>query len=166
MEETTPIGLGLHIYRLKWWTQLWYCAWGVVAGGMGVFFVVAVTAALADGDWKDLLDWRGLFGLLFCVTFLALGYFFFALALRSRVVLEGPRISVRGPIREQSADIHEIVGYRIQVTRNATFWRIELRDGKYLSIMKSFSVDDAFHDFLAQLKDLEGAVVPSTLFSN
>jgi hypothetical protein len=163
MEEITPVGLGLHIYRLKWWAQLWYLAWGAVAAGMGVLFIVV---AIAEGNWRDLLDWRGLVVLLLCVAFLALGYFFFALALRSRVVLEGSRISVRGPIREKSADIHDIVKYRVQVTRNATFWQLELRNGEQLSIIRLFNVDDAFHDFLAQLKDLDGAVVPSTLFSN
>lgn len=163
MGEITPIGVGLHVYRLKWWAQLWYLAWGALAGGMGALFVfVAVT----EGVWKDLFDWRGLLGLLFCVAFLVLGYFFFALALRSRIVLEGTRISVRGPLRERSADVHEIVGYKAQVTRNATFWRLDLRNGECLFVMRSFNVDSAFRDFLSQLKPLDGAVVPNSLFSN
>lgn len=167
MEEITPVGVGLHSYRLKWWAQLWYLGWGVLAGGMGVLFVAAaIFGGVTDGDWRDFLNWRGLLGLVLCVAFLALGYFFFALALRSRVVLEGPRISVRGPLRERSADIHEITGYRVEVTRNATFWKFELRDGECLFVMRSFDVDSAFHDFLSHLRDLNGVVVPTTLFSN
>ena len=163
MKEITPIGLGLHVYRLKWWAQFWYLAWGVLAGGMGALFVFV---GITEGNWSDLLDWRGLLGLLFCAAFLALGYFFFALALRSRVVLEGPRISVRGPLREKSADVHEIVGYKVQATRKATFWRLDLRNGQCLFVMRSFNVDGAFSDFLSQLKQLDGAVVPTSLFSN
>lgn len=166
MEEITPIGLGLHVYRLKWWVQLWYVAWGVVAGGLGVFIVGAIFAGIAEGDSTDFLDWRWPLVLLLCVTFLALGCFFFALALRSRVALEGPRISVRGPLRERSADIREITGYRVEVTRNATFWKFELKNGECLFVMRSFDVDDAFHDFLSHLRDLDGAVVPTTLFSS
>ena len=166
MEEITPTGIGLHTYRLKWWAQLWYLAWGVLVGGLGVFVVAAIFAGIAEGDSRDFLDWRGLLLLLLCVTFLALGYFFCALALRSRVVLEGPRISVRGPLRERSADVHEISGYRVEVTKNATFWRIDLRNGECLFVMKSFKVDAAFYDFLSHLKELDGADVPTTLFSN
>jgi hypothetical protein len=96
---------------------------GVLTGGAGVAFTVAV---IASGDWGNFLHWQAL---LLCVFFPGLGYVFFAVALRARVALEGRRISVRGLIREKSADIHEIVGYRIKVTRQATFWRIELQNG-------------------------------------
>lgn len=166
MEEITPIGLGLHVYRLKWWVQLWYVAWGVVAGGLGVFIVAAIFAGIVEGDSKDLSSWSGLLVSLFGIILLALGYFFFALALRSRVVLEGSRISIREPLRERSADIREITGYRVEVTRNATFWKFELKNSECLFVMRSFDVDDAFHDFLSHLRDLNGAVVPTTLFSS
>ncbi len=140
---------------------------GVLVGGMGVFFVAAaIFGGVTDRDWRDFLDWRGLLGALLCVTFLALGYFFFALALRSRVLLDGPSISVRGPLRERSTDVHEIAGYKVQASRNATFWRFELKNGECLFVMRSFKVDAAFHDFLSHLKELDGAVVSTTLFSN
>jgi hypothetical protein len=156
-----PTGLEPHVYRLKWWVRLWYMAWGVLFGGLAVTFIVLLAAT---DDWKrSLLDWHAL---LFCLFFPAMAYFFFALALRSRVTLEGSRISVRGPMREKSADIHEIVGYRIGVTTSATFWRIELRSGKRLSIMRSFRVDGAFHDFLSRLKQSGEQGMPSSVSSN
>lgn len=155
MAEIGPSSGALHIYRLQWWAQLWYLAWGAFSGGVGV---ILVAAELASGDWKSLLDWRVS---LVCVFSLALGCYFFALALRSRVVLAGPRISVRGPVREKSADIREILGYRVTAGRNATFWHIELRNGEYLSIMRNFKVDGTFHDFLTQLRRLGSEDVSS-----
>lgn len=149
-----------HVYRLKWWAQLWYIAWGAFSTGIAATFIIA---GIASGNWRNFWDWHAV---LFCAVFPAFGYFFLALALRSRVVLEDSRLSVRGAIRESSVDIHEIVGYRVTVTRNATFWRIELRNGKHLSIMRSFKTDDAFHSFLSRLKQLDDEGVTNSLVSN
>ena len=43
---------------------------------------------------------------------LALAAYFFGVALRSRLVIEGTRIEVRGAFRERSADLGEIEGFR------------------------------------------------------
>lgn len=138
----------IHEYRLKWWAQAWYLAWGVFSSGAAV---IGIYAGAFAADWSSLKDWG--FLLLF-IGMAVLGYFFLALALRSRVILEGTHISVRGAMRERSADSSEIEGYRIMVTKNASFWRLKLKDGNHISIMRSFRVDDYFRSFLSELKEL------------
>jgi hypothetical protein len=94
--------------------------------------------------------------MLFLVLFPALGYFFLALALKSRVVLDETTISVRGAVREKSANLCDIKGYRISVTKNASYWLFELKDGSdNISVMRSFDIDDDFRALLSRLKNLE-----------
>ena len=89
--------------------------------------------------------------------FILIGVYYAAVALRSRVVLDGTHISLRYAIREKSADLSEIEGWRMdQTTRNGPYWRIELKEGRgHLSIMTLFQVDDGFYAFLSQLKNLD-----------
>lgn len=137
------------VYRLKWWVQVWYLTWGVFMSGIVIFFV---GACIAEGDWSYFVNWKS--GLTALVG-LFVGYYFFALALRSRVELDDRRISVRYAINEDSADLTDIEGYRISISVNASFWLLVLKDNKgYISIMRSFCVDEKFNTFLAQLKHL------------
>ena len=150
MDVATPTSLSRHVYRLKWWAQAWYLALGIFCGGIGVIVVVVVTA---DINWRVFANWTILF---LCVIFPFLGYYFLALALRSRVVLDDTGISVRFALAENSANFNEIEGYRITVTKNASFWRLELKDNKgYVAIMRLFRVDDYFRAWLQQLKNLD-----------
>jgi hypothetical protein len=151
MEGAAPIDLGRHVYQLKWWAQAWYLAWGVVSGGLGVLFIVS---GIAAEDWRAFADWRAI---LILVVFSSFGYFLSALALRSRLMLEGTRISVRYAFFEKSADLSEISGCRNTTSRSASFWRLQLKEGRgYISILKSFRVDDDFRAFLSKLKNLDG----------
>ncbi len=144
-------------YRLKGWVQAWYLALGVLFSVLGVHVIsAAIVKASSFKDWWDFL---------ISVVFLAPGYYFFALALRSRVVLEGTRITVRYPIREKSADLSAITGYRTTITiirKDGPFWRLELKGGSgHISIMQSFNVDNYFQSWLQQLPDLDkGSLFP------
>ena len=148
-----------HEYRLKWWAQAWYLALGVffcVLGGHGI------PTAITDSDWSLFENWRDS---LASVASLALGFYFVALALRSRVVLEATRITVRYSIREKSADISAIAGHRayknetlsfLRLQQHMSFWHLQLKGGgDYISIMQLFSVDTYFHSWLHQLPDLD-----------
>jgi hypothetical protein len=140
-------------YRLKGWVQAWYLALGVI---FSVFGIRVISAAIVDANWNS---FRGWWDFLISVGFLAPGYYFFALALRSRVVLEGTRITVRYPIREKSADLSAIIGYRTTITiirKNGPFWRLELKGGRgSIAIMQSFNVDTYFQLWLQQLPELD-----------
>jgi hypothetical protein len=150
MDEFMPTVQGRHVYKLKWWAQLWYLTWGVFASGIGLVFIVS---QIASGDWDGFVGWRAI---LLSVFFPALGYFFLALALRSRVELDATTISVRGALQEKSANLCDVEGYRISTTRYASFWRFELKgDRGNISVMRSFDVDDDFRALLSHLKNLE-----------
>jgi hypothetical protein len=149
--DEKEIQLERHVYRLKWWAQTCYLAIGLIFGGVGVAFIVM---GFAERDWTAFMDLRTVSVMVFPT---ALGYLFLALALRSRVVLEDSRISVRYTWREKSANISEIEGYRVLVTKNATVWRLELKEDRgSISIMRAFRMDDDFRVFLSQLKNLDG----------
>jgi hypothetical protein len=149
MTEFPPIAHEPRVYRLKWWAQAWYLALGLFVLGIGT---AHVAARIMGGDRSFLLDWDSI---LFFVFFPA-GYYSLALALRSRVVLDETTISVRGAIREKSANLCDIKGYRIAETKNASYWRLELKDkSSNISIMRSFDVDDDFRALLSNLRNLE-----------
>jgi hypothetical protein len=137
-----------HEYQLKWWAQLWHLALGVGTGVLGVMgWWVAANAWDSPTEFWEMV--------LFAVFMTAMGAFFSSLALRSKLVLAGTRISVRNAFGEKSADFRDVEGYRISVTKNASFWQLELRSGDQISIMRMFDVDDDFRAFLSRLKNLD-----------
>jgi hypothetical protein len=144
-------------YGLKRWAQAWYLALGVLIGGIGT----AISLSISDVRWSSFKGWCDF---LIPIAFTALGCYFIALALRSRVVLQGTRITARYAIREKSADLSEIRGYQTyainklsfsHIYKNISFWHLQLKgSGNYISIMQLFDVDSYFHSWLQQLPDL------------
>ena len=148
MEDFQSANTVRHVYRLKRWAQGGYLALALLLGGGGVSFILF---GLMQGDWTAFTDLRTVCVMVFPT---ALGSFFAALALRSRVVLDGTRISVRYALGEVSADSSEIEGYRNTHDSHYSYWRLRLKEsGTEISIMKSFRVDEAFQTFLSQLKN-------------
>ena len=89
------------------------------------------------------------------LAFVAVAVYTLALAFRSRVLLEGPRITVRGAFKERTATLDEIAGLRTISSRNGNFWSIELRDARgAITVQKSFANDD-LNKWLAKLPDLD-----------
>jgi hypothetical protein len=95
-----------------------------------------------------------------------LGYLFLSLALRSKVTLEGDRLTVRYAFGEDSAQIGKIVGYRIVRSRTGTYWALRLRNGGSITIMRTYAVDDYFRDFISRLEPLRGDDAPTSLISS
>jgi hypothetical protein len=146
-------------YGLKRWVQVWYLA-------LGVLFILVGThefsLARERAQWNSFKGWGDL---LLPVAFIAFAFYFIALALRSRVVLQGARITVQYPIRQKSADLSEIMGYQTYAIKklwsrllykNISFWHLRLKGSEdYISIMQLFDVDHYFHSWLQQLPDLD-----------
>lgn len=76
---------------------------------------------------------------------------------RSRLVIDGPRVAVRYFFREHSAQLSEIAGYHeISSRRYPTYWKLELKGGrKPISIQRSFQGSDDLHAWLRQLPNLD-----------
>jgi hypothetical protein len=157
MEGYPSMSLERHEYRLKGPTQTLYLALGAFLGvGGGIFFASGAAggaAPVAGGNWMSSAVQSGY---LFVAIFVLIGCYYAALALRSRVVLDGTHISLRYAIREKSADLSEIKGYRIWSMRGTSYWRLEFKERPgHISIMTTFQVDDSFGAFLSQLKNLD-----------
>jgi hypothetical protein len=151
--ENMQTAFPYHAYHLKWWAKLWYSLWALMTSGIAVVYWFFILASAASGDWSPFTQWQTI---LFCLGFPLLGYVFWAVAFRSRVILSGTHITVRGIFREKSADFGDIEGYRISITKNATFWKLQLRDGRGdISILRALNVDDNFRAFLSGLKNLD-----------
>ncbi len=137
-----------HVYTLKWWVRAGYLFLGVLLGGSGLTLVVI---AILNRGWPGGLDLRSFAAMILCPL---LGYVFLSLALRSKVILEGDRLTVRYAFGEDSAHIGKVVGYRIVRSRGGTYWALRLRNGGSITIMRSYAVDDYFRDFISRLKPL------------
>ena len=145
-----------HEYLLKGWAQALYLVLGAFVVGCGIFVASGATGGvepIAGGNWRAFVVQPGF---LFVASFVLLGCYYAALALRSRVVLDGTHILLRYGIREKSADLSEIKGYRIWSMRGTSYWRLEFKERRgHISIMTTFQVDDSFRAFLSQLKNLD-----------
>ncbi len=153
------MSLERHEYRLKGRAQALYLVPGLVFGGYGIFTASGAkggVAPLAGGNLISFISFVAQPAILGPV-FVLIGCYFAAFALRSRVVLDGTQISLRYAIREKSADLSEIEGWRMDLlTWSGPYWRIELKEGRRpILIMTLFQVDDSFYAFLSQLKSLD-----------
>jgi hypothetical protein len=149
-----------HMYRLKWWVRAGYLFLGVLLGGGGLTLVFI---AIMNHGWPGGFDLPSFAAMILCPL---LGYVFLALALRSKVILDGDRLTVRYYLGEDSAQIGKIMGYRIVRSNTGTYWALRLRNGDSITIMQSYAVDDYFRDFLSRLKPLGKEDEPDSLISS
>ena len=139
------IGTGRCEYRMGGWQRVFYSVLGAFLGVVGL---LGAGAASTDGGNLLLPAFMALF-------FTATGLYLIALALRSRLVIEGSRIEVRGAFREQSAELDEIEGFRTISTRNGSYWKLQLKLGRSsITIQKWFDCDE-LRSWFQQLVDLD-----------
>jgi hypothetical protein len=145
VDSFQQVGGSRHEYRLKGWQRGLYLVVGLFVGGIG--------AAIFYGSMTQ--PGQSFPALLMLIP-LGIGAYLVALAVRSRLVIDGTRIEVRGAFREQSADLSEIEGYRTISTRNGSFWRLQLKDGRgSISIMQGFAGDDDLRAWFQRMTDLD-----------
>ena len=131
-------------YRMRGWQRGLYVLLGLFIGGTGVIGAWAVSKQ-ADYAASALL----------LAVPLALGLYLLATALRSRLAIDGSRIEVRGAFRVQTADVSEVEGFRTISTRNGSFWRLQLKEGRgSITIQKWFDCDE-LRAWFQQLTDLD-----------
>jgi len=132
-------------YRLSGWMRGLYLVLGLIVAGMGATAAFAVMANRTDAGVAPLM-----------VIPLAIGGYLVLLAVRSRLVIDGSRIEVRGAFAENSADLSEIEGYRTIRTRNGSYWRIQRKDGRgSFNIQNSFAGDDNLRAWFQQMTNLD-----------
>lgn len=133
-------------YGMNSWTKGIFTLLGLAMAGGGIF-----------GAWKVMpLPGSGILTTIFALVPTSLGIFLLAYAFRSRLVIEGSHITVRGPFTEKSADLDEIEGFRTFSSRNGTYRQIYLKEGRgSITLSSSFSTDDDFKAWFQKIPDLD-----------
>jgi hypothetical protein len=138
------IDTGRREYRMRGWQRGFYLVLGLAINGIGIW-----------GAWAVSKQTHQASSVLLILVPLVLGLYLLATALRSRLVIDGTRIEVRGAFREQTADMSEVEGFRTISTRNGSFWRLKLKEGRgSITIQKWFDCDD-LRAWFQQLTDLD-----------
>ena len=145
MNSTDQLLSTRHEYRMK----AWYRSFLLIMGAPAVSFA-AVLAFLA---------WNGSNATLpafMTVIFLFFGIYLIALSMRSRVIIEGNRLEIRGAFTDRSAELSEMRGYRTISSRNGKYTQIYLNNGrKSLTLSNLFNLDDAFNAWFRRVPDLD-----------
>ncbi len=140
---------GRHEYRLKDVPRRTNLLLGLVFSGSGVF--------IAWWIWTQ--TYSAIFALVLAVMLLGPGLYLLALALRSRLVIDGSRIAMRGAIRERSVDLSEVEGFRTvrmpSATGGYTILKLEMKHGRGTLIIRQWLDCDELRAWLRQLPDLD-----------
>ncbi|HKD61768.1 MAG TPA: hypothetical protein VKB47_14995 [Terracidiphilus sp.] len=143
---TSYLGISTrHEYRIKTWYRSFLLVLGApaLAGGITVLALASRSSSISLPTVMSL-------------TFLGFGAYFVALALRSRVIIEGTRIEIRGAFTDREADLSEINGYRTISSRNGKYTQIYLNNGRRaVTLSNLFDHDDAFDAWFRKIPDLD-----------
>jgi hypothetical protein len=145
MDSLQQMSSDRHEYRIKVW-QRWLLVLLAVgmAGGAAFFALVAKDAS------------AGFLEAIMVLFFLGGGLYLAAYALRSRLVLDGSRIEVRGVFKESTADLSQIEGFRNISTRNGSYTLLYLKEGRgKITISQSFGTDDNYRAWFQKITDLD-----------
>jgi hypothetical protein len=106
--------------------------------------------------WNAEASSANFLAMLLAAFFIAYGPFMIAYALRSRFLLEGTHLTIRGPFLEKSSDLSEIEGFRTISTRRGSYIELQLKNGRgNIAIRESFESDDYSEAWFGQLQDLD-----------
>ncbi len=138
--------IGPREYRMRGWQRWLYIVLGLFLAGIGI---LAWYATHAESGKTAAVP------IALALLPACLGGYLLALVIRSRLIIDGSHIEVRGALREQSAELNDVEGYRTISTRNGSFWRLQLKQGRgSIQIQKWFDCDD-LRAWLQQLTDLD-----------
>src|SRR5512135_922358 len=138
------LNAGRHEFQMRAWQRGLYSLLGLLICCAAIVFAWTLGSGGRNGTT-----------LLLAVVPMALGLWLVAAAVRSRLVIDGTRIEVRGAFREQSAELNAVEGFRTISTRNGSYWRLQLKEGRgSITIRKSFDCDD-LRAWFQQLTDLD-----------
>ncbi len=143
MQEIEASRRELQMKALNYW---FFLIFGLVLIGVGIFAAYALSGTANNKPF-----------VLPAVFLLPLGFgaYLMALALRSRVVVDGTRIEVRTPFGEKTVDASEVEGYRDISTRNGSFWRLQLKEGRGAFTIQKWFDSPELRAWMQQITDLD-----------
>jgi hypothetical protein len=134
-----------HEYRIK----PWYRSILLVLGAPAVAGSIVMCMVARNGTNSTL-------PLILTAAFLFFGVYMIALAVRSRVIIDGSRIEIRGAFTEHYADRNEIEGYRTVSSRNGKYTQFYLNNGRgTLTLYNHFDKDGALDAWIRRIPDLD-----------
>jgi hypothetical protein len=145
MSTSEQISATRHEYRVKAWCRSLFLILGAPAIAGGV-----IMCALATKGANTALP------VVMTAVFLFFGIYLIALAIRSRVIIEGNRIEIRGAFTDRFADLNEIEGYRTVSSRNGKYTQFYLNSGRRtITMANHFDHDSAFDSWIRRVPDLD-----------
>jgi hypothetical protein len=148
MQATDPAP---HEFRLRNPERATYFLIGLIFGGSGLFF--------AWYAWTQ--THSAMLALVGSAGLLATGYYLLALALRSRLVIDRSRVTIRGALREWSADLSEVEGFRTVLMPGSVglgryrIVKLELKNGRGILNIRQWPDCAELQAWLRQLTDLD-----------
>ena len=145
MSTSQQLSVNHHEYRMKAWYRSVLLIFGAfaVSGGFVMGFLAYETSRISLPYFM-------------IVVFLFFGIYLIALATRSRVIIEGSRLEIRGAFTDHYADLNEIEGYRTISSRNGNYTQFYLGGGRRpLTLSIHFEKDEAFDEWLRKVPDLD-----------
>jgi hypothetical protein len=142
MDLTAQAALN-RVYRYKWWQKSFYGLFGAffIFGGLGMAGTFLTHPSAASS---------------LSLAVLALGIYMLLVAFRSRILIDGERIEVRGAFRKCSASLTEIEGFRTLRSRYGSFRQLIVKNNHSpITIRPSFRTDDDFRAWMQQITDLD-----------
>lgn len=122
-------------------------------------FLILGAPAVAGGIVMCVLAFKGAnmaLPILMTAVFSGFGIYLIALAMRSRVIIDGNRIEVRGAFTERFADLNEIQGLRTISSRNGKYTQLYLNSGRgTITLPNHFDKDEAFDAWMRKVPDLD-----------
>ncbi len=143
--STSQLTFSRHEYRMKAWYR----------SILLIFGAFAVSGALVMGFLASKASRMPLPYIMIAV-FLFFGVYLIALAMRSRVIIDGNRIEIRGAFGDHYADVNEIEGYRTISSRNGNYTQFNLRGGRRpITLSLHFERDEPFDQWIGKIPDLD-----------
>ena len=145
MSTSQQLTINRHEYRMKAWYRSILLIFGAfaVSGGFAMGYLAFKTSRIS-------------LPYIMIVIFLFFGIYLIALAMRSRVIIEGNRLEIRGAFTEHCADLNEIEGYRTISSRNGNYTQFYMNGGrKPITLSIHFDKDEAFGSWIKKIPDLD-----------
>ncbi|MDE3201873.1 MAG: hypothetical protein KGN79_13240 [Acidobacteriota bacterium] len=145
MSSNPQVDYWHRVYLLSAWRRSLYTVLGFVLFAAGLFFSLAMSAS--NGKFPAAIS---------ALFLLGTGIYLLSYGLRSRITLNGTRITVRGPFREQSADQSEIEGMRTYSDRSGTYTKLYLKEDRgSITFLNGFETDGDFDTWFRNIPNLD-----------
>lgn len=144
MGAMEQVAAGRHEYGLRPAVKPLYLAVAIFCIAMGGYFLAATPnhPRLASAE----LTFAGL---------VAAGVWMALVGVRTRLVIDGTHVEVRGAVRTREFDRNEVEGFRTFRSRSGTYLAICLKEGAGTIPLLSYATDGWLEDWFAGLTDLD-----------